>query len=183
MLKHIILIVGNGSNISLWYNKWCFGFSLQELFCGPLPLELDNLKVDYILDLQNSSHPWQLRELNDILPYEMKIKILYIPISSTDTLSDTIAWPSHSGECTPKVACDLLTRLPKNMEVSFINRNWIWKSNLPPKLRIFLWKLNIDRLPTKTNLHWLPTKMCSVCNKEHESGHHIFRTCRFAKLV
>nr|GEV90079.1 zinc finger, CCHC-type [Tanacetum cinerariifolium] len=55
---------------------------------------------------------------------------------------------------------------------------------LPKKVNIFLWRLNLDRLPHRLNLSWrgleIQSISCSVCSNDMESNDHGFYTCDVA---
>ena len=68
-------------------------------------------------------------------------------------------------------------------KVSF---KWIWKCNVPPKTKFFIWKICLDRLPTKDRLersHVFTAQECVFCNFHKESDDHLFYECDFAKKV
>jgi hypothetical protein len=56
----------------------------------------------------------------------------------------------------------------------------IWNTNVPPKIRVFGWKLatnslGVQRHRHRRNMDVLPT--CSVCGMEPESAHHAMIVC------
>ncbi|XP_071709215.1 uncharacterized protein [Rutidosis leptorrhynchoides] len=62
-----------------------------------------------------------------------------------------------------------------------------WNKTLPKKVNIFLWRLAIDRLPTRLNLVSRGVDIgnigCSICNHGVEDNHHIFfRACWLRKF-
>lgn len=183
MKTYLNWVVINGQNISLWFDKWCLGSSLWQLFIGPLPQDFESSTVASILDGEDKSNPWKLSLLEEILPKHVIDRIYSIPVLIDTRGEDTPIWPSKDGECTAKASYASLVSSFSNEKDLGNNRNWIWKSVLSPKLQLFLWKLSYDRLPTKSNLFWLTNKSCHVCCKEEETASHLFRYCRFTKLV
>lgn len=60
----------------------------------------------------------------------------------------------------------------------------IWKLAVPPKVRIFWWRVVIGFLPTKEVLHRRhvePIANCEVCGAEEESIKHALLDCTVAK--
>ncbi|KAM0864201.1 hypothetical protein ACQ4PT_044077 [Festuca glaucescens] len=62
----------------------------------------------------------------------------------------------------------------------------VWKANVPPKLRIFAWRVASDSLGTRQNLNRRiatvnPT--CSICGCEVEDAHHALITCTVARAL
>ncbi|GJW42114.1 SUN domain-containing protein 5-like protein [Tanacetum coccineum] len=53
-----------------------------------------------------------------------------------------------------------------------------WPKSLPRKVNIFVWRLALDRLPTRLNLSLrgldIPSIKCPMCNNEVESVDHVF---------
>lgn len=65
-------------------------------------------------------------------------------------------------------------------------RNWkgIWKSKVPPKLQMFLWKMDHQVLPTHAflveRLHISIDSTCKSCKAGQETSSHIFRECKIS---
>ncbi|XP_062028342.1 uncharacterized protein LOC133744218 [Rosa rugosa] len=59
--------------------------------------------------------------------------------------------------------------------------NKIWQAAVPPKVRIFMWRLLRDILPTRSALKSrrvvLPNYKCVFCNKVEETSMHLFFKC------
>lgn len=71
---------------------------------------------------------------------------------------------------------------------SMQSRVWwkgLWNMQLPGKIKIFMWRLFLDRLPTISNLNVrgldLPN-LCSFCGRRGEDALHIFWLCKFSRL-
>ncbi|XP_041011347.1 uncharacterized protein LOC121255133 [Juglans microcarpa x Juglans regia] len=68
--------------------------------------------------------------------------------------------------------------------------NWknLWKLKVQDRLKMLLWKISPNLLPTKalisTVLNLEPDLIkCPLCNTEQESLHHLFFNCIFSKVV
>jgi hypothetical protein len=60
----------------------------------------------------------------------------------------------------------------------------IWNANVPPKVRVFGWKLTSDTLGVQAlrcdrNMDQIPT--CHICGMEPETNHHAIINCTKAK--
>lgn len=69
---------------------------------------------------------------------------------------------------------------------SKVNLDWLWRGTIPPKLKIFLWLLCWDHLPTSTLLHHcniIPLALCPMCHSHEESTTHVIRECTLATDV
>ncbi|GKD90485.1 RNA-directed DNA polymerase, eukaryota, reverse transcriptase zinc-binding domain protein, partial [Tanacetum coccineum] len=62
-----------------------------------------------------------------------------------------------------------------------------WPKSLPRKVNIFVWRLALDRLPTRLNLSLrgldIPSIKCPMCNNEVESVDHVFFGCDLSSNV
>lgn len=62
----------------------------------------------------------------------------------------------------------------------------VWKLDVPQKLKIFCWRLLLDRLPTRARLARLVSTVdpiCPICAQEKGIINHIFSSCTFAQYV
>jgi hypothetical protein len=56
----------------------------------------------------------------------------------------------------------------------------IWKANVPPKIRVFAWRLATDILPTRNNRVRRKLEFCSkcaICGAGDENAHHATVMC------
>lgn len=61
----------------------------------------------------------------------------------------------------------------------------IWKLDVPPKVRVFWWRVIHEILPAKQVLHRRhiePITYCDTCGKEEESIGHVLMDCSIAKI-
>ncbi|GJV31360.1 RNA-directed DNA polymerase, eukaryota, reverse transcriptase zinc-binding domain protein [Tanacetum coccineum] len=62
-----------------------------------------------------------------------------------------------------------------------------WNGCIPIKVNIFLWKLLLNKLPTRVNLDWrgidVPSILCPICQEDVETANHIFLTCEMASTL
>lgn len=69
-----------------------------------------------------------------------------------------------------------------------VNSKWkiLWQLTVPPKVKIFLWRLIHNSLPTKENLFHrrvVDNPLCLLCNQEPESMVHTVWNCSTANDV
>ncbi|XP_073019483.1 uncharacterized protein [Primulina eburnea] len=77
---------------------------------------------------------------------------------------------------------------PKNQSRNMLEGWWkfIWSISVPPKVRIFWWRLSKDLIPTASNLkmHHIPTaETCHYCGFGKESTIHALFTCHQSREV
>ena len=62
----------------------------------------------------------------------------------------------------------------------------LWSVNVPPKVRMFVWRACSNILPTRDNLHRRKTKIdpqCEFCCQQLEFAAHLLWECPFARNV
>ena len=58
----------------------------------------------------------------------------------------------------------------------------VWKAWAPPKVKFFAWLALQDRIWTADRLEkrgWVNCGLCPLCNREQETGPHLFFKCRY----
>ena len=104
----------------------------------------------------------------------------------TNTPQDKWIWTkSTSGEFSIKSAYGILCN---NADLGSSNPIWelIWKSHIHERLKMFLWRISSNLLPTKDNLDRFNNaedQLCPLCEIEQESIVHIFLHCLVAKAL
>ncbi|KAG2288384.1 hypothetical protein Bca52824_047988 [Brassica carinata] len=136
------------------------------------------------------STEWNMELINRILPIEA-LDIFTIRPSKTGS-KDSHTWiPTKSGEYTTKSGYYTgLNRINATARgtVTPGHCDWmsdIWTNPVPPKIRVFLWKIVRGTLPLGSNLatRGLNTNTnCIFCGLE-ETVHHLFINCQFAASI
>ncbi|KAL2894538.1 hypothetical protein RDABS01_010447 [Bienertia sinuspersici] len=101
-------------------------------------------------------------------------------------IKDTFVWRlSPTGELTTKSACRFLTR-DNTLHCARIHTSGVWKFlcalQIPPKWKIFIWRLIWNALPLKVNLNTRGIgvdRTCNLCSNHEEMDAHLFRDCPF----
>lgn len=180
--------VGTGSNISILNDAWVLGAPNFKLFNQVINGNL--LIVDRLIDNQNRN--WR----SDLVNYTFNAvdaeRILSIPLAM-DPHDDEIAW---SGEASSvffvRSAYKLLqSGLPaptfNNLQThskDFYKK--LWCLNIPPKIKICIWCISKNFLPTRENMchhRLLVDAMCPVCGNGAEDLSHIFCACPITKGI
>jgi len=175
--------VGDGRAIQFWTDAWCAEDSLVNL------LELDtsslteaDLKVS---DFLTPEKLWDTNKLRNYVPDDIVQRIQGIPIPYTN-VADSFCWGyTGSGEFSTKSATwRAHDNISKDHPVW--PYNWIWKLDVMPKVKVFLWQLCHRALPSRGTLfrrgiHLDP--FCPACNNALEDTDHIFLQCPLAQKV
>jgi len=128
---------------------------------------------------------WDTFKLSQYVPNDVIQLIQRILLPLTD-VADSFCWGySGSGEFTTKSATskahDILSKEP-----SFWKFHWLWNLDVMPKIKIFLWQLCHNALPSKGTLLRRGIQidpLCLACNKDIEDTDHIFLHCPVAQKV
>ncbi|KAL0453498.1 UNVERIFIED_CONTAM: hypothetical protein Slati_1327900 [Sesamum latifolium] len=62
----------------------------------------------------------------------------------------------------------------------------IWNAKIPNKIKVFIWRLCSDFLPTGSNINRrfpFSAICCPFCQEANESNHHAFLLCHFSRIV
>ncbi|XP_030923348.1 uncharacterized protein LOC115950262 [Quercus lobata] len=120
--------------------------------------------------------------------------ILNIPLNHS-LPEDQIIWVGNKrGEFNVKsayyIAVGVLDTMEEGESSSSDSRSPLWKKlwhlNIPPKVRIFAWKMCMNALPTFVNLQRRGVNLCDICpacGKEPKSNFHVFVKCEAARKV
>lgn len=138
-----VWVIGNGNQISLWEDNWLGIKNLRSLIHGPLMQGEQNLTLRDV----GVNGSWDLSHLSFPLPDFISFRILDLPVP-------TQACDHHDHPLSSFVLDDKFSMtsayvaltLPRK---SSVDLEWLWKGTLTPKLKIFLWLVWWDRLPTK----------------------------------
>lgn len=183
IFQNMSWLVGNGTNIHIWKDNWIPGVGkstrdhcIDQILLCSLPTQRVS---DLILD-QNDHLQWNLPILHKLWDEQMANIIQSIPLGG----SDIRCWDKEeAGKCTIKAIYKLIQ--PRS---TGSNQKWtqLWKLELPSKIKFFLWRVLLDRLPTKDNLaKRMPnlSQQCSLCNQVPETSDQLFASCSFTRLV
>jgi hypothetical protein len=99
--------------------------------------------------------------------------------------------PAQSGKYSIGSAClSILTRNHPDLIIPSSQSFWkkLWKLNLNDRLRLFLWKIAWNILPTTSRINSilpLPNRQseCPLCKIANDSLYHLFFNCIFARVV
>lgn len=114
-------------------------------------------------------------------------KILATHIPAADKEDEMIWAHTKTGKYTFKSGYWFLHR-QQQPSIGTHSKFWkaLWKSNLLPKWKHFIWRVIHRAIPTKENLRkrgMEGEETCSMCHAEVETQNHIFRLCPVSQMV
>lgn len=178
--------VGDGKSIEVWNEPWLDN-STQLRPTGPAPEHLTQLKVSELID--PNSQDWNRAKIQSIIPQYEEL-ILKIKLSKMGVVDKLIWLKTNSGEYTTKsgywTAYEMTRRdEEQHHQADFDWNKGVWKLNVAPKIKLFLWKTFQGALPVGERLisrNNVGDTKCTRCGLT-ESIHHLLFQCEFAQRV
>ncbi|KAA0058980.1 uncharacterized protein E6C27_scaffold98G001710 [Cucumis melo var. makuwa] len=184
--------LNNGDQISFWYSNWsqegCLSTAYPRLFALTLDKEISVKDAWNTIDNQ-----WAInfrRELNDRerCNWEKILEILPTPRPNRGSSKPT--WIPDCNKSFSIASAKILIscQLDQTSGDSRVKLlEIIWKSNIPMKIKFFMWCLIQRRISTMEVIQQrmsntlLQPNWCVLCNKDNESGNHLFLRCDAVK--
>lgn len=174
--------IGNGEKVLINDDAWLPGNVHFKLFY-PIP-HLQNSYVSQLID--HSSREWKTEVINGTFHTADAKRILSIPLAWTP-VNDALAWGGEGyGVFSVRSAYKLLQHGLYAPNTNDLQNDYnkfyrlLWGLNIPSKIKMVVWKLSWNFLPTLVNLHarnLVQNCRCPRCGEEEESTDHIFRRC------
>ncbi|XP_056690482.1 uncharacterized protein [Spinacia oleracea] len=146
-------------------------------------------KVEDLIDKDNNI--WKGSVIRQRFEWRDAKDILAMDLPRCPT-SDFVYWKHNSkGKYTVKSGYEVLLERrsmgeDKMEEGALESLKIIWRSNILPKWKVFIWRITYDALAVNYNLKRRGIDIdsqCDYCGFEEEDSHHIFRTCSVARLA
>lgn len=175
LLTGLFRRIGNGETTHIWNDRW-----IPKYFDGRPLTVAANQGVTMVSELIGDDGEW-----NEVLLREIFIPIdadaiLSIPLRLQD--EDRWAWKLEKhGEYSVKSAYRSLDESNQRIDVLIPGGSgdptWskIWSLCVPPKVKVFWWRVLHEFLPAKAVLHRRhiePTAFCEVCGADNETIRH-----------
>jgi hypothetical protein len=186
-------LIHSSSSLPIWSSPWIP--TLNTFTPSPSPLLQQPLPNLIISDLFISTSPqsavsWNMPMLHSLFDALSITEILKINFSSI--LEDKLIWtPAANGKFSTKSAHSIISSqriFPTDIPLSPSQWKLFWKLNLNDRLKLFLWKIAWDIVPSKSRLNAvfsIPASnlICPLCKVEEDSLSHLFFNCFFARIA
>jgi hypothetical protein len=187
--KGMIWRIGNGASVRAWRAPWI----PRESFLKPITRQ-GRCRLRWVSDFLNPDGSWNEQLLNRwFLPIDVQ-EILKIRTSNRND-EDFIAWHHEKlGMFTVRSAYRLALeeqlraagRQATSAQPLGRSADWklIWQCPVPPKVRIFAWKLARNALATEANMAHRGIRTlstCKICGSADETTYHAMITCPHAR--
>lgn len=183
--------VGNGRRIHIWDDRWLPTPTTYKVI-SPQANYGDFPMVSSLIE--NDTRWWKVDAINaTFLPHEVST-ILKIPLNYNLPEDCLIYIGNKRGELTVKSAYHIASGIVDSIEEgesTFSSSRtllWkrIWQQKVPPKLKIFAWRIYVNGLPNIQNLnhrgiHY--SSFCPLCDKAIEITAYALLHCDHAKMT
>ena len=182
--KGACFLIGDGESVDMWLDPWVPW--VQNFIPSPKVESLvqSPMKVAHLIN--HELHTWKTSLVLDIFNTCSAQAILSIPLPARPRPNKLIWIPESKGCFSVKSAYKELIPNPSVQVQADVNWSKIWKIRGPERLKMFLWRVAVNALPTKENLmcHMdIPDPSCVLCNQGVESTIHLFSRCQAAKAL
>lgn len=185
--------IGNGFHTNIWGTPWIPEDGNFKVITPPPDNPLFPITVADLID--PTTETWNVGTIEKYFWGIDHARILAIPIGAS-TSKDQLVWHYEKHGKFSVRSCYLLIRSggSANQDTSRGSRSgaggpsWkeIWSLDIPPKLRMFLWRACRNILPTQVELfrrRISVNPMCPECQLEPETTAHTLMECRGLKEI
>ncbi|KAL5806555.1 hypothetical protein ACOSQ4_029288 [Xanthoceras sorbifolium] len=150
---------------------------------------LEDLRVASLIS--PSSHSWDLAKLDQVFVAADRDSILEIPLSFGDC-NDSLIWHfDKNGEYSVKSGYRVAAQEKFSLKGSSScpDSKWwlaLWNLNIPPKIKIFIWRVCLNAIPSLCNLcsrKIVVDPCCSRCGDAPESSAHALFWCSSVRPI
>ncbi|GJW27979.1 RNA-directed DNA polymerase, eukaryota, reverse transcriptase zinc-binding domain protein [Tanacetum coccineum] len=183
LLALCIRKIGNGAHTSFWNDTWCGNSLLKTIYPRIYMIDSDREStVSNRLNVRNWSSI--LRRLPRGGVETSQFRALLSSIKDV-ALSDQIdSWVWSLNASIGYIVASIRSLIDDNSLVVDSNATR-WNHNIPIKINVFLWRVALNKLPTRVNLDRkgidIESTLCRICCEDVETVNHIFFSCEMAK--
>ncbi|XP_048552830.1 uncharacterized protein LOC125533101 [Triticum urartu] len=141
------IIINSGNLTRVWHDPWVENIILKDRF--PDLFSICHDQESTLASWVTSNYDLDFRHrLTGVLGEQWAWMVMEAKKLSLSNSSDTISWAfSSRGKFTTKTMYEWLER-----NLASPNYNWVWKSPVPLKIKIFLWQLFQNDVLTRDNM-------------------------------
>ena len=187
-------MLGDGESVIFWEDRWTEGQALKEKFprLFSISRSIDSKVGDLVQREQITSEGcpmWNLAWCRERFVCEHKEKLMLAMISRVRWCvggQDRLVWEGDGQqEYTIKSGYNVLNK-EDQMQTSEVFK-LLWTLKIEPSAAVCVWRLLLDRLPTKYNLAkrglQIANLSCPLCLECVETGQHLFVVCKVPQKV
>ena len=181
--------VSNVQSALFWEDSWEGNKPLKDCFRRLYSLSIfKSMSIASVLEQWSQGIPLEdhmfwtrpLRswEVEEVIKLESIVKKI-----SLGSDKDVLKWANNKSIYSTKLATELLWHSSPQIDWKFV-----WKLKVPQKIKLFLWKVHLGILPTKSLLASRgvissDNVACSLCRMERETDVHLLLECELSRQV
>ncbi|XP_074321452.1 uncharacterized protein LOC141657962 [Silene latifolia] len=175
--------VGSGMDVRVWMDPWVPGTRSRCVISPRADANIDMRVAELFVDGEQRWDEVKISEL--FLPFEAE-RIRSIRIGNVGDVDSWVWDHTRDGEYSVKTGYRLLVEdgASEIEQSDFANEGWLWKAiwKVPvlPRIKVFMWQLCHEAIPTKVNIARRlggDDVACPRCHSERESCLHAIRGC------
>jgi hypothetical protein len=186
--SHTRLVLGDGSWIRFWHDRWCGNTKLKDDF--PVLYSIAREKdasVAANVEFIGGAPQWNVIFSREIHDWEVDVvTALFLKLQSVSIhrgSRDKLWWiPSKKGTFTVK---DFFRALSRAEGRGFPWKS-VWRTKSPPRAAFFVWSAALGKILTLDNLRKrqvVVINRCFMCKKDGESVDHLLLHCEVAHAL
>ncbi|GKV32332.1 hypothetical protein SLEP1_g40948 [Rubroshorea leprosula] len=188
------LKVGEGKEVSFWWDEWCGEICLANKFPRLYLLSEGKEKECCKMGTMcNGTWKWNITWRRKLFEWEeeaaKELSTMIEGVKIYPGRPDEWEWIlSKDSRYSTKTAYSFLTKEPRCLTQEKVFRR-VWNPILPTKISAFNWQLLLNRLPTKSNLLKRGFSVimgdgnCILCQEEEEDATHLFLKCKNVRWI
>lgn len=176
--------LGNGKNISFWWDYWTPLGRLIDLFGSTGPRELSIPLFATVSD-SCDDNGWRLRGARSPAAESLQIHLTNILLPSLSQSSDEFIW-LVDGDALTSYSASRTWEALRNRDVTVPWAESIWFKSATPRHAFLMWIAQNDRMPTRARLlSWGlgNSANCCLCDSTIESRDHLLLRCEVSKQI
>ena len=181
--KVLCRVVGDGTNTNIWHDPWVPG--LPNCRVKPRGREVGESDPQRVSELMENGG-WKVEVLNNLFSSTESMAIQSIPLPKYTTNDEWMWYHKPNGKFTVRSAyfVELQSASREKASASGKPNNTVWKqlwdANVPPKVKMFGWRLLRNGLPVNSNLARRGmdvSRVCQRCGGGDETLEHMMMHC------
>lgn len=179
--KMVTYQLGDGKKFSFWFDPWCNGSSIVDLF-PRIDFREPYISKEAIVSDFWQNGCWRLPGRWNSTMVEIMI-FLNRHIAIAEGIPDCICWNlEQQGRFSVKKVYEFLLQPQENISWAKL----VWSASNIPRHSFIFWLALHKRLLTRDKLHhWkiIETDICVLCNEAREEIDHLFFDCRISRSI
>ena len=181
LFSHCVRKIRDGVSTKFWEDTWCRGQPLKSQFPRIYMLDMDrNSSIANRLSLQDLSSAFRRQPRGGVEMAQFSdLQSMIANIVLSDQ-GDTWHWALDSSGYSVASTRSLIDS--KTLDTVPTATRWV--RSIPIKVNIFIWRLMLNKIPSRVNLDRkgidVGSTLCPICQADVETVNHVFFSCDMA---